>query len=226
MKALGKGKVEVAAAALRHHLEYVSRHLADQLGAPTPFRADGNYELGELLPSVLSRMNSLCGKAAEAAQPWGKNAEEDAAVKRRPALSTSAGASNVEKWAVNKAVHYNEWANFGRKDFEPVVTAFKELLMCFRCDDCDTWMYVTPRASPGSLRCLCNTMSTLRVLARDHLQRGVGGVHLARGAEEGACGCGAHRGALASGSERPRILAESVPGVCQRSSHADSNRPP
>ncbi|MCH8327438.1 MAG: chromosome segregation protein SMC [Candidatus Marinimicrobia bacterium] len=31
--ALAKGKVEVAAAALRHHLEYVSRHLADQLGA-------------------------------------------------------------------------------------------------------------------------------------------------------------------------------------------------
>jgi 4-carboxymuconolactone decarboxylase len=36
----------------------------------------------------------------------------------------------------------------------------------------------------------------------------------------------AHPGALASGSERPRILAESAPGVCQRSSHADSNRPP
>ncbi len=34
--ALGKGKVEAAAAALRHHLEYVSRHLADQLGATPP----------------------------------------------------------------------------------------------------------------------------------------------------------------------------------------------
>jgi hypothetical protein len=31
--ALSKGKVEAAAHALRHHLEYVSRHLADQLGA-------------------------------------------------------------------------------------------------------------------------------------------------------------------------------------------------
>ena len=44
--ALGKGKVEAAAAALRHHLEYVSRHLADQIGATPQFRADGNYELG------------------------------------------------------------------------------------------------------------------------------------------------------------------------------------
>ena len=72
--ALGKGKVEAAAAALRHHLEYVARHLADQLGATPQFRADGNYELGELMPSVLKRMKDLCGKAAEAAQSWGKNA--------------------------------------------------------------------------------------------------------------------------------------------------------
>ena len=71
--ALGKGKVEVAAAALRHHLEYVSRHLADQLGATPQFRADGNYELGELLPSVLKRMKDLYGKAAEAAQSWGND---------------------------------------------------------------------------------------------------------------------------------------------------------
>ena len=71
--ALGKGKVEAAAAALRHHLEYVSRHLADQLGATPQFRADGNYELGELLPSVLKRMKDLYGKAADAAQSWGND---------------------------------------------------------------------------------------------------------------------------------------------------------
>src|SRR5207245_2142 len=72
--ALAKGKVEVAAAALRHHLEYVSRLLADQLGAAPQFRADANYELGELLPSVLARMKSLWSKAAEAAQSWGNAA--------------------------------------------------------------------------------------------------------------------------------------------------------
>jgi hypothetical protein len=44
---------------------------------------------------------------------------------------------------VNKAVHDNEWANFGKKDFEPVVAAFKELLGCFRCETCESWLYVT-----------------------------------------------------------------------------------
>jgi hypothetical protein len=59
-------------------------------------------------------MKSLFGKAADAAQSWGNDADKEAATKRKAALSTSAGASNVENWAINKAVHYNEWANFGK----------------------------------------------------------------------------------------------------------------
>jgi hypothetical protein len=154
--ALAKGKVEAAAAGLRHHLEYASRHLADHLGARPVFRADANYELGELLPSVLSRMKELCGKAADAAQSWGYAAAKETAAARKATLSGSSAASNVEQWAVNKAVHYNEWANFGKKDFEPVVAAFRELLECFRCKDCQSWFYVTPKGIPESLRCACS----------------------------------------------------------------------
>ena len=68
--AIAKDKIPVAAGALRRHLEYVSRLLADQLGASPVFRADGGYELGDLLPSVLVRMKQLHGKAAESAQSW------------------------------------------------------------------------------------------------------------------------------------------------------------
>ena len=60
---------------------------------------------------------------------------------------------------MNKAVHYNEWANFGKKDFEPVVAAFRDLLGCFRCEPCESWVYVTPRVNPESLRCDCNAIS-------------------------------------------------------------------
>jgi hypothetical protein len=153
---LAKGKVEVAAAGLRHHLEYVSRHLADELGAPVPFRADGNYELGDLLPAVLTRMKALLGKAADAAQSWGNNALRDSIVARRTALSNATATQSVEQWAVNRAVHYNEWANFGRKDFEPVVAAFKDLLACFVCPNCESWFHVTPpRGTPEALHCPC-----------------------------------------------------------------------
>lgn len=158
-QSLSKGKVPVAAAALRHHLEYTSRHLADNLGATPAFRADGNYELGDLLPSVLSRMKDLCGKAADAAQSWGNAADKEAAGKRKSSLSSSNAASSIEQWAVNKAVHYNEWANFGKKDFEPVVKAFKELLDQFGCADCQSWLYVSPKGRPEALRCSCTTIN-------------------------------------------------------------------
>jgi energy-coupling factor transporter ATP-binding protein EcfA2 len=163
--ALSKGKVDAAAAALRRHLEYASRHLADQLGAAPQFRADGNYELGDLLPSVLSRMKSLLGKGAEAAQSWGNNVARDDVASRKAALSGCAGAMSVEQWAVNKAVHYNEWANFGTKDFQPVAAAFKQLLACFACDHCGSWLYATPRGSPESVRCACGA-TTLNLKAK------------------------------------------------------------
>ena len=163
---LAKGKVEVAAAALRHHLEYVSRHLADELGATVQFRADGNYDLGDLLPPVLTRMKYLLGKAAEAAQSWGNNELRDTIVARRTALSSAAGTQNVEQWAVNRAVHYNEWANFGRKDFEPVVAAFKDLLGCFVCPTCESWFHVTPpHGAAEALRCPC-AATNLNLMAK------------------------------------------------------------
>jgi AAA domain len=155
-KALSKGKVEAAAAALRRHLEFVSRQLADQLGASPQFRADGNYELGELLPSVLKRAKDLYGKAVAAAQSWENTAAKDAATNRKDALSVSNGAVSVEQWAVNKAVHYNEWANFGRKDFEPVVAAFRDLVGHFQCGACQSFLYLSPRGRPESLRCACS----------------------------------------------------------------------
>jgi hypothetical protein len=157
--ALAKGKVDAAAGALRHHLEYVSRLLADQLAASPVFRSDGNYELGDLLPAALSRMKQLLGKAINSAQSWGFQDKKQDAMKRKESLSQSNAAADVERWAVNKAVHYNEWANFGRRDFEPVVKAFHDLLEMFRCPDCDSWLYVSPRHSPEMLRCTCSTIS-------------------------------------------------------------------
>lgn len=155
-QALAKGKVEAAAAALRRHLEYVSRHLADLLGASPQFRADGDYELGELLPSVMSRLKKLLGEAASAAQSWGNTANRDAAAGHKKDLSESKGATDMEQWAVNKAVHYNEWANLGKKDFEPVVAAYKDFLERFRCAACESWFYVTPKRGPSeALRCDC-----------------------------------------------------------------------
>lgn len=154
--ALARGRVETAAHALRYHLEFVARLLAEQLGATPTFRADGNYDLGELLPPVLARIRALYGKAADSAQSWGKVDQKELVASRKAALNASNAAVSVDNWAVNKGVHYNEWANFGRKDFEPVVAAYRELIEHFRCAGCGGFLYVTPAHGPvEALRCAC-----------------------------------------------------------------------
>ena len=54
--------------------------------------------------------------------PGGTTPLKPLAVDQKALLSGAAAVQNVEQWAVNKVVHYNEWTNFGRKDFDPGVT--------------------------------------------------------------------------------------------------------
>ena len=37
--------------------------------------------------------------------------------------------------------------------------AFKELLGCFSCDAWESWVHVTPRGNPESLRYACNAVN-------------------------------------------------------------------
>ncbi|SNR76770.1 AAA family ATPase [Puniceibacterium sediminis] len=158
--ALAKGKVEVAAPILRRHMEFVSRLLADQLGAQTVFRADNSYDLGGLLPSAMSRLSNLLGKAVDSAQSWGNEDQKTKAYARKKRLKQANTQKGEDDWTVNKAVHFNEWANFSPNDFKPIVQAFKDLLACAQCDDCGSWLYITPKSiSPEGLRCSCNLVN-------------------------------------------------------------------
>jgi hypothetical protein len=61
---------------------------------------------------------------------------------------------------INKAIHYNEWADLSKNDFKPVVMAFRQLLQLFRCEKpkCDSWLSLVPRNDPVDLRCACGTL--------------------------------------------------------------------
>ena len=144
---VAKGEMDVAAGRLRRHMEYIAGELADQLGARPPFRGDFSYDLGDMLPAVIGRHGELQKLAAKAANAWN---DEDAKAKvealktaRSEALSSYGG----EAWVVNKAVHWNEWANFTKAEFQEVVEAFKGLLVQLRCSKpaCESWLYVTPK---------------------------------------------------------------------------------
>ncbi|MEP4645421.1 MAG: chromosome segregation protein SMC, partial [Lentilitoribacter sp.] len=155
--ALEKGNVETAAHSLRRHLEFVSRLLADQLGARPVFKADGNYDLGDLMPSSMARLKELLGKAIKCSQSWENKPMMQLALDRKDRLKAANTAKGEEDWAINKAVHHNEWANFSKNDFEPVVQTFKELIACAQCDDCKSWLYITPKnTAPEVLKCSCS----------------------------------------------------------------------
>ena len=159
---LAKNDVSAGAARLRRHLEFISAELADRLGAKAPFRGDFSYDLGDLLSAVIGRQSELLKLAAKSAQDW----KDDDARAKVETLKTARAAAlakhDGEKWVVNKAVHYTEWADFSKSEFRSVVEAFKTLLLQFRCTKprCESWLYVTPRkGDPEALRCRCASIN-------------------------------------------------------------------
>ena len=154
-----KGEIDVAAARLRRHMEYVAHELADELVARPPFRADFSYDLGDLLPAVIRRHGDLLKRAAAAADRW-NNEDAKARVKTlKTARAEALTKYGDEVWVVNKAVHYNEWATFTSAEFLEVVEAFRGLLGVLRCSTCESWLHVTPKkGTPESLRCDCGSV--------------------------------------------------------------------
>lgn len=157
---LAKNEVPTAAARLRRHLEYVASDLADELGAKVHYRADGGYDMGELLSAVIGRQGELLKQAARAAKSWGDDAQLATVAAFQEARAKILAERNGEEWVINKAVHYNEWADLTKNDFRPVVSAFRHLLEQFRCDkpQCDSWLSLSPRVSPTDLRCACGNL--------------------------------------------------------------------
>lgn len=152
--------IPAAAARLRRYMEYIAGELGEALGSSVQFRLDGDHDLGEVLPNVIGRFRELLSKAASAAQAW-KDQEAAAKIKElKKRLGKSTAAKDVEQWAVNKAVHYNAWADFVKQDFEPIVKAFKNLLDCFKCPNCDSLLTTSPRRGKvETIRCDCNRTS-------------------------------------------------------------------
>lgn len=156
---LDKEEVPEAAALLRRHLEQVAGDLCERFRASVPYRRDADHDLGDLLPAATKKWTDLLKKAKDVAVSWGKQQEVDAIATREAAFKTRLGAMNIEQWAVNKNVHYNEWATMSKNDFRPVVKAYRDLLATFRCETCDGWLAVSPtKGTPDAILCDCKAV--------------------------------------------------------------------
>ncbi|MEX1138916.1 MAG: AAA family ATPase [Bacteroidota bacterium] len=148
------------ASQLRHYLEYVSKEICHRLRAPVEFRGDGRFELGDLLPSAIRQFKDLLKRGEDSARSWGKTEELESVTLRKMNFEKIVIQSNVEQWQVNRAIHFNEWANLRKEDFTPVVEAQRKLVESFVCSKCDGFFYVIPpRGRYEVLRCSCADMN-------------------------------------------------------------------
>ena len=154
--ALNNNDVRTAAVVLRNYLEFVAGELCHRLRARVEFRGDAQYQLGELLPAAVGQLRTLYGKGKAAANSWNQQQIVDELSDRHAAFGALVEASNVERWQINAAIHFNAWENLEKGDFEPVAQAYRKLVEAFYCGTCNEALRVSPdREAVESLRCGC-----------------------------------------------------------------------
>jgi energy-coupling factor transporter ATP-binding protein EcfA2 len=160
---LDNDDVNSAAARLRRGMEEFSRYVCHSLRASVPYTLEDGGDLGDFMPSAIGRYGDLLGKAKEAAHSWKQTEILQELNRVDDQVKKILGRTNVEQWSINKAVHYNQWANLGKQDFIPVVTAFKDLYeKVFSCsnEECQSVLQVTfDGAKVNGVRCKCGAVN-------------------------------------------------------------------
>lgn len=167
--ALTKTDVPRAAGLLRRYLEYIATVLADNLRAKVEYRGDANYDLGDLWQPVTNRWQDRLKQGVKAAAHWGHDADKSKLEGMLAEAEVLIRKTNVEQWAINKSVHFNEWENFTSSEFKAVAEAFKSLLEHIRCRNtkCGGYPYLEPRkGSSEQLRCSCLSINVNLKMAK------------------------------------------------------------
>jgi recombinational DNA repair ATPase RecF len=153
--------VRAAAARLRNFLEQFFASVCHELQAPVVFKLDGEYELGNFMYSARDKYKKLLDRIKRSARSWGDEENIPKKIDEMHSIrSQRYEASQIEQWAINTAVHYNEWENFTETEFQNVVDAFNNLCELFVCSKCGKFIRVVDvRNKPDSLRCDCGTVN-------------------------------------------------------------------
>ena len=160
-KDLARNDIRSGAALLRHYLEHFAQETCHRLRARVEFRGDAQFTLGDTLPNAVAMLGTLLGKGRNAANSWKQDVVARLIEEREAAFTAAKIATNVDQWQINAAVHFNTWATLSKEDFVPVVAAYRDLVSCFACKDCEGLLYVLPeRGEKEALRCSCGSINT------------------------------------------------------------------
>ncbi len=157
---LTRNDIPAAAAKLRRGSEEYFSQVCASLHAPVRFKFNGQYELGDLLNGAMSEYRSQLKHAKSAARSW-ENFEELERLKKIEDHSKGVFERiNLERWAVNPAVHFNQDNDFTLQDFKPVVDTFRELFSIFQCNKCGTFLHLVingPKVE--AVKCDCGNVT-------------------------------------------------------------------
>ena len=153
---LKKDDVSSASGRLRQNCEQFFAMVCDSLQAPVVYKLNGTYEFGNLLDGAVHQYGSLLAQAKKAAQSWGQAEEFQKLQEFDSIVKGIYERTNAEKWPINLAIHYNNWANLAKPDFQPVVESFRDLYAIFVCSKCSTLLHlVTANGRRENVRCNC-----------------------------------------------------------------------
>ena len=131
------------------------RSLLDDFVVP-----DGGWTLQHWLPAAMSQYASLLRKAKAAAQSWGDNDTFVSLEEQDSIRGQIFESAQVEQWAINAEVHYNDWTNLSGAEFRTAVEAFGDLYGLFECSQCGGLLALTYDGHiPAAVRCPCAKVS-------------------------------------------------------------------
>lgn len=152
--ALARQNIPQAAHALRRGIELLGPELCDALGARIRFRADADWTAGEYMGGASGRYGELLRKAKDAGSSWGQDISlVESRDELRKDIERRLGGDG---WAINTTIHFNEWADLGPEDFQPILATYQDYLRQFSCEQCGSLIRTVEEGpEPTALRCAC-----------------------------------------------------------------------
>jgi len=153
---LSRGNVDGAVQALRKTTEHFFALAGENIEARVALRLNADWDLGQLASGTKGRLNELLAKAKEAANSWGDTKTMGELRTYADNASAIFESSQLEQWALNPIVHFNNWALLSPGDFAPVLDSFENLFSLFESPKCRSLLFLS--RSNGSIvgvRCSC-----------------------------------------------------------------------
>ena len=156
---LNEDRVNDAAFKLRRSSEDFFETVCHSLGGKIVYNSGLIWQLDDWLGSAMYQYKSLLTRARQAAVTWNDDAVTDNLLEQDSIRKQIFDRINMEQWAINPAVHFNNWENMSRQDFIPVVEAFKDLHALFQCSKCGFLLELIDPKRQRVVKCRCSRVS-------------------------------------------------------------------